>query len=163
MNEEGRSMINPVTRISLRLPKPLPRHLKDDQVRSLFAVIRDLRDRAMFMLMLRCGLRVEEVARLSIDAIEYPRRHLFVFNGKGIISSPKQITLIQESSTSKIDVEVIIIATWSRAKILPIPGVKSNGVLTSNEILSIKTVPESLLIIGGGAEGGPISCRGKLR
>ena len=32
MNEEGRSMLNPVTRISLRLPKPLPRHLKDDQV-----------------------------------------------------------------------------------------------------------------------------------
>ena len=47
MNEEGRKMVNPVTRISLRLPKPLPRHLKDDQVRSLFAGIRDLRDRAM--------------------------------------------------------------------------------------------------------------------
>ncbi len=36
-NEEGRTITNPVTRISLRLPKPLPRHLKDDQVRSLFA------------------------------------------------------------------------------------------------------------------------------
>src|SRR4030043_778998 len=37
----------------------------------------------MFMLMLRCGLRVEEVARLNIDAIDYLRRQLFVFNGKG--------------------------------------------------------------------------------
>jgi site-specific recombinase XerD len=42
LNEEGRSMINPVTRISLRLPKPLPRHLKDDQVRRLFDGIMDL-------------------------------------------------------------------------------------------------------------------------
>ena len=83
MNEEGRSMINPVTRISLRLPKPLPRHLKDDQVRSLFAAITDLRDRAMFMLMLRCGLRVQEVAELTVDAIEYGRRQIFVFHGKG--------------------------------------------------------------------------------
>ena len=83
INEEGRSMINPVTRISLRLPKPLPRHLKDDQVRSLFAVITDLRDRAMFMLMLRCGLRVQEVAELTIDAVEYQRRQIFVFHGKG--------------------------------------------------------------------------------
>ncbi len=83
MNEEGRSMVNPVIRISLRLPKPLPRHLKDDQVRRLFDSITDLRDRAMFMLMLRCGLRVQEVAELTIDAVEYGRRQIFVFHGKG--------------------------------------------------------------------------------
>jgi site-specific recombinase XerD len=82
-NEEGRSMVNPVTRISLRLPKPLPRHLKDDQVRRLFDGITDLRDRAMFMLMLRCGLRVQEVAELTVDAVEYGRRQIFVFHGKG--------------------------------------------------------------------------------
>jgi site-specific recombinase XerD len=83
LNEEGSSIINPVTRISLRLPKPLPRHLKDDQVRRLFDGITDLRDRAMFMLMLRCGLRVQEVAELTVDAIEYGRRQIFVFHGKG--------------------------------------------------------------------------------
>jgi site-specific recombinase XerD len=83
INEEGRSMINPVSRISLRLPKPLPRHLKDDQVPRLFGVITDLRDRAMFMLMLRCGLRVEEVAHLCMDAVEYRRRQIFVSHGKG--------------------------------------------------------------------------------
>jgi site-specific recombinase XerD len=83
MNEEGRSIINPVTRISLRLPKPLPRHLKDDQVRRFFEGITDLRDRAMFMLMLRCGLRVQEVAELTVDTIEYERRQIFVFHGKG--------------------------------------------------------------------------------
>jgi len=76
-------MLNPVTRISLRLPKPLPRHLKDEQVTRLFGVITDLRDRAMFMLMLRCGLRVQEVAELTIDALEYGRRQIFVFHGKG--------------------------------------------------------------------------------
>ena len=76
-------MTNPITKISIRLPKPLPRHLKDDQVANLFAVIRKPRDRAMFMLMLRSGLRVEEVAHLTVDAIEYPRRELFVASGKG--------------------------------------------------------------------------------
>jgi site-specific recombinase XerD len=83
INEEGRTISNPITRISLRLPKPLPRHLKDDQVRSLFAGIRDLRDRAMFMLMLRCGLRVQEVAQLTVDSVEYGRRQIFVSHGKG--------------------------------------------------------------------------------
>jgi site-specific recombinase XerD len=83
MNEERLVRVNPVTRISLRLPKPLPRHLKDDQVTRLFGIIKDLRDRAMFMLMLRCGLRVEEVAHLTVDAVEYGRRQIFVSNGKG--------------------------------------------------------------------------------
>jgi site-specific recombinase XerD len=82
-NEEGRSILNPVTRVSLRLPKPLPRHLKDDQLTRLFSFITDLRDRAMFMLMLRCGLRVQEVAELTVDALEYQRRQIFVFHGKG--------------------------------------------------------------------------------
>jgi len=83
VNEEKIEMVNPVTRISVRLPKPLPRHLKDDQVPKLFAVITDLRDMAMFMVMLRCGLRVEEVARLTMDAVEYGRRQVFVSHGKG--------------------------------------------------------------------------------
>jgi site-specific recombinase XerD len=82
-NEEGMALANPVTRIAIRLPKPLPRHLKDDQVVALFAAITDVRDRAIFMLMLRCGLRVEEVAHLTVDAVEYRRRQLFVSSGKG--------------------------------------------------------------------------------
>jgi site-specific recombinase XerD len=81
--DEGIKMTNPVVRISIRLPKPLPRHLKDDQVGKFLSVITDPRDKAMFMLMLRCGLRVEEVSRLTVDAMELPRNQLFVANGKG--------------------------------------------------------------------------------
>ena len=83
INDENMTLINPVTKVSIRLPKPLPRHLKDDQVEKLLAVIKDLRDKAMFMVMLRCGLRVEEVAHLAVDAIELSRRRLFIARGKG--------------------------------------------------------------------------------
>jgi site-specific recombinase XerD len=41
------------------------------------------RDRAMFMLMLRCGLRVEEVANLTIGAIDVKRRTMLIEDGKG--------------------------------------------------------------------------------
>jgi site-specific recombinase XerD len=82
-DDEGIKMVDPVRKISIRLPKPLPRHLKDDQVRKFFAVITDPRDKAMFMVMLRCGLRVEEVSRLTVDAVELTRNRLFVANGKG--------------------------------------------------------------------------------
>jgi site-specific recombinase XerD len=99
INEEGRSMLNPVTRISLRLPKPLPRHLKDEQVRRFFDGITDLRDRAMFMLMLRCGLRVQEVAELTVDALEFGRRQIFIFHGKG---AKDRVVYVSEDARSAL-------------------------------------------------------------
>ena len=83
IDDEGIPMANPITKVSIRLPKPLPRHLQDDQVRKFLAVITDPRDRAMVMLMLRCGLRVEEVSHLTLDAVEFSRNRLFVISGKG--------------------------------------------------------------------------------
>jgi site-specific recombinase XerD len=83
IDEEGMACENPVRKISIRLPKPLPRHLKDGEVEKFLSVIKDPRDRAMFLLMLRSGLRVEEVARLRVDAVEYRKRQVFVACGKG--------------------------------------------------------------------------------
>jgi site-specific recombinase XerD len=84
IEDERMSLINPVRKhYRLRLPRPLPKHLRDEQVEALFKEIDDARDRAMFMLMLRCGLRVDEVARLTADAIQYRSKQLYVFNGKG--------------------------------------------------------------------------------
>jgi site-specific recombinase XerD len=83
IDEEKMPLTNPISRVSIRLPKPLPRCLKDDQAERFFASIRDPRDKAMFMLMLRCGLRVEEVAHLTMDAVDYRKRQVFVLNGKG--------------------------------------------------------------------------------
>ncbi len=45
----------------------LPRDVQDEMLQKLFAVINQSRDRAMFLLMLRCGLRVGEVRRLSLS------------------------------------------------------------------------------------------------
>jgi site-specific recombinase XerD len=53
----------------------------------------------MFRLMLRCGLRVEEVARLTADAIEYRSRQLYVFNGKG---SKDRVVYLSEDAQSAL-------------------------------------------------------------
>ena len=84
IDEEQVRMVNPVRRgYALRLSRPLPRYLMDEDVTRLFSVIKNRRDRAIFMLMLRCGLRVEEVAKLTLAAIDFKRSQLFVFEGKG--------------------------------------------------------------------------------
>jgi site-specific recombinase XerD len=83
-HEEGMSLPNPVKKgYALRLARPLPRYLKDEEVLRLFEVITDLRDRAIFTLMLRCGLRVEEVAHLTLQDLELDQRRILVCRGKG--------------------------------------------------------------------------------
>lgn len=83
-HEEGVRVTNPVKKgYSLRVPKPLPRHLKDEQIALFFDAIKGRRDRAMFKLMLRCGLRVEEIANLTLGALDLKRRRMVVHNGKG--------------------------------------------------------------------------------
>ena len=74
---------NPVKKhCRLRLPEPLPRYLKEEEIILLFSVIQNPRDRAMFMLMLRSGLRVEELSKLTLDAIDFGRQRIAVCNGK---------------------------------------------------------------------------------
>jgi site-specific recombinase XerD/transposase len=84
IEEEQVAMVNPVKRgYALRLSRPLPRHLRDEEVERLLKVVHHQRDRAMVMLMLRCGLRVEEVARLKLAALDLRRSQVFVHQGKG--------------------------------------------------------------------------------
>ena len=82
--EEGVIITNPIKKTHLqKMSQPLPRHLRDEQVETFFKAIQGARDRAMFMLMLRCGLRVEEVANLTIGVIDVKRRTILVEDGKG--------------------------------------------------------------------------------
>jgi site-specific recombinase XerD len=83
-DEEEVPIVNPVKKPNImKLPRGLPKHLKEEQVEILFKNQKGPRDRAMFMIMLRCGLRVEEVAHLSLGNIDLKRRILFIQDGKG--------------------------------------------------------------------------------
>ena len=82
--EEKIKLLNPIkTGCRLRLPRPLPRSLREQDVEQLFGVIKKKRDIAMFKLMLRCGLRVEEVSNLTLGAVDLKRRRIIVYHGKG--------------------------------------------------------------------------------
>lgn len=82
--DEKIELTNPVKRNRrLRVPKPLPRCLQQQQVEQLLEAIENKRDMAMFKLMLRCGLRVEEVSNLTLGAVDLKRRRILVRQGKG--------------------------------------------------------------------------------
>jgi site-specific recombinase XerD len=83
-DEENVSAVNPIRKNHMqRMSRPLPRHLRDEQVELLMETLKGPRDRAMFMLMLRCGLRVEEVANLTLGALDFKQRKIIIIDGKG--------------------------------------------------------------------------------
>jgi len=74
--------------------------------------------------------------------------------GEGQIVEPGIVEVIDfEGKKEVIKTKNIIIATGSRVMRLPIPGIDSEGVITSDEALSLSEPPSRMLIIGGGVVG----------
>jgi site-specific recombinase XerD len=67
----------------LQRGRPLPRALATEQLEQLFAQIHHPMDRALFLLMLRGGLRVSEVAQLKMCDLDWSQQALLVEQGKG--------------------------------------------------------------------------------
>ena len=66
----------------VRSGRRLPRTLDNEAIEKFLGVITDARDQAIFSLMLRCGLRVSEVAELGLENVNLFRRELRII-GKG--------------------------------------------------------------------------------
>ncbi|HBH3693734.1 TPA: dihydrolipoyl dehydrogenase [Clostridioides difficile] len=77
-------------------------------------------------------------------------RDVDLFNLKASVKEEHKVIL---SDGKVLDTENIIIATGSKVRILPIKGIESNLIITSTEALDLETVPEELVIIGGGVIG----------
>jgi len=85
LREDGQMQVQPIIRRRHRLfaPTTLPKPVAEEDLIKLFKVIDSLRDRLIFLLMLRCGLRVSEVCRLTWQAVDLQASTIRVNNGKG--------------------------------------------------------------------------------
>ena len=72
-----------------------------------------------------------------------------VYNGEAQIHPDKTVS----AGDVKISADKLIFAGGSKAAKLKLPGMESPHVLTSDEILDMDHVPDSLVIIGGGVIG----------
>ena len=130
--EELVPLTNPVkSAMRLRVPKPLPRALREDQVDRFFDVIKSKRDWAMFRLMLRCGLRVEEVANLTLGDIDLKQRRIMVVDGKG-----------------------------GKDRVVYISDDAAEGLIVYFKLRSHRRVKKVFLVEKGDYKGQPISVRG---
>ena len=77
-----------------------------------------------------------------------------VIRGEGQIIEPGKVEITDSAGEKEfIKTKNIIIATGSKVMRLPIPGIDSEGVITSDGALSLSELPSRMLIIGGGVVG----------
>lgn len=80
-----------------------------------------------------------------------------VFEGKGIHIIIGEASFIDQHHVvvkdKKISAQKIIIATGTSPFIPPIPGIQETNYVTNETIFKIKELPDSMIVIGGGAIG----------
>jgi site-specific recombinase XerD len=111
------------------VPQTLPKPMADTDLIRLFKVIDTLRDRTIFLLMLRCGLRVGEVSALTWPAIDFHARSIRIDNSKGQVDR-----VVYDSA----DVEQALVL-WRRAPWAEVPYVFRSP-LKPGPPLSVRTI-----------------------
>ena len=69
-------------KIRLRLPDSLPRAMDGDDVKLLFSVIDRPRDLALFLLLLRTGMRIGELLDLQVSDIDLQEQKILIYTGE---------------------------------------------------------------------------------
>ena len=96
--------------------------------------------------------RVVKNLNMGLENI-LPHKGIKVIKGIGTIINSKKILVVTCESEVEVNCEKLIIASGSAPLIPNIEGINSTGVITSTDALSLNKLPDSVVIIGGGAIG----------
>ena len=95
------------------------------------------------------------VNRLSkgVEGYLFKKNKIALFKGTGRLDGPRTVVVTGDKAETRLTTKAVILATGSRPRSLP--GITPDGrsIVTSDEILELKDVPRSLIVIGAGAVG----------
>ena len=95
------------------------------------------------------------VTRLSkgIESYLFKKNKITLFRGEGRLEGPRTVVVKGDKAEASLSSKNVMLATGSRPRSLPgiVPDGKS--IVTSDEILELKELPKSLVVIGAGAVG----------
>jgi site-specific recombinase XerD len=119
----------------VRRGRPLPKALSREQVQQLFAQIAHPLDRALFLVILRCGLRVSEVAQLKLEQIDWEQQALHIVQGKGrkdrrVYMSPDAVASLQQCLEQHPGAQAQGYVFWNRKR--------------AQRPLSVKAIPKKI-------------------
>ena len=102
------------------------------------------------------GRKDRIVARLSkgIESYLFKKNKITLFKGQGRLEGAKAVVVKGDAGETKVDTKNVLIATGSRPREPARHAARRQAAsLTSDEILQLKEIPKSLIVIGAGAVG----------
>lgn len=97
---------------------------------------------------------LQVVEQLQKGIYQIVKSHSIDFKvGMATIEGTNQIRISSPSSEEQYAVKKIIIATGSLPMKLPVPGADLLGVINSDDLLAMTTIPQSMVVVGAGAVG----------
>lgn len=81
------------------------------------------------------------------------KNNIEVLYGQGTIENAGTVLVKTQNGDISVNYKKLLITTGSEPAIPVIPGIDHDGVLTSDEALDLKEIPESITIIGAGTIG----------
>lgn len=99
--------------------------------------------------------RKEQVSQQLVEGVKtlLAANGVKMMTGEATFVSDNRVRIAGTEGEQELSFDSFIIATGSEPAIPPVPGIESPGVITSNEALSLDSVPESMTVIGGGVIG----------
>jgi dihydrolipoyl dehydrogenase len=95
------------------------------------------------------------VARLSkgIESYLFKKNKITLVKGQGRLDGARTVLVKGEAGETRLSTRNVLLATGSRPKSLPFIKLDGKRIITSDEILELKEIPKSLVVIGAGAVG----------
>ncbi len=99
--------------------------------------------------------RKQTIVDKSAAGVNYlmKKNKIEVVKGLGRIDGPGRVTVQGDDGATTIETKNILIATGSVPRRIPGVDIDGKKVVTSDELLDIQEIPESLIVLGAGAVG----------
>ncbi len=104
----------------------------------------------------RVMARKAKIVTTNAKGVEFLMRKnkISVFNGYGRLDGKKKLAISSENGDTKaIEYKNLIVATGSVPRLLPNVQPDGKRIVTSDELLELKEMPKSMLVLGAGAVG----------
>ena len=132
-------------------------HLSGYNYRSLYGINYRVKDR---ITMADLNFRVQAVIRTEIDVTESQlnRNGIDVVHGIARFTDPHTLSVEGPHNVTTLQADRIIIGVGTRPASSPKVPINGRTIVNSDQILGLETLPQSLIVVGGGVVGVEYAC-----